>query len=189
MPQNATWENLLDPFPIARGAAVGSFTAFRDISPTPIAASMAGQLVVGTKVTIEAWGEHSGISSCTVQLGIIFNATAGAAGGTTVAAETAAAFGATPVAWPWHLRYEGMITAIGASGSIDGMGIVDRSSSLVAMSATAMPVTAAARLVTIDTTVARPLWGIGCALGVSSASNTITCYGYNVEILNQGKTS
>jgi hypothetical protein len=189
MPQNSTWDNLLDPFPPARGAAISGFTAFRDISPTPLVASMAGQLVVGTKVTIEAWGEHSGITSCTVQLGIIYNATAGAAGGTTLAANTAAAFGTTPVAWPWHLRYEGLITAIGSAGTIDGMGLVDVSSSLVAMTSTAMPVTAAARIVTIDTTLARPLWGIGAALGVSSGSNIVTCYGYNVEIMNQGKTS
>jgi hypothetical protein len=43
--------------------------------------------------------------------------------------------------------------------------------------------------VTIDTTVARPLWGVGAAWGASAAGNTITVDLFTVKILNQGKTA
>lgn len=188
MPQNSTWSNLLDPFPIARGAAVNTFTTFRDVSPTPLVASMAGQLVVGTKVNLEAWGEYTCTTGITIQLGFIYNATAGAAGGTTLAASGVITTGTTPTAWPWHLKWAGIVTAIGSSGVIYGQGILDLGTSLTAWASSPLPVTAAARSVTIDTTVPRPLWGVGCAMG-TSGSNGPTVDVFNVEIVNQGKTS
>jgi hypothetical protein len=49
-----------------------------------------------------------------------------------------------------------------------------------------MPVTAAARAVAIDTTVAKTL-GVGAAWGVSSASNSITVDHFTAKIVNQNK--
>lgn len=189
MPQNSTWNNAIDPFPVARGTAANTFTAFRDVSPTDLPATVAGQLVKGTKIVMEAWGEYSCATGVTLQLGFIYNATAGAAGGTTLAASSAITTGTSPTAWPWHLKWCGVVTTIGSSGVIYGDGILDLGTSLTAISASWLPVTAAARSVTIDTTVARPLWGVGAAWGASAAGNTITVDLFTVKVLNQGKNS
>lgn len=189
MPQNATWHNFIDPFPTARGAAANTFTTFRDVSPADLPATVAGQLTKGLKVELEAWGEYSCATGVTLQLGFIFNATAGAAGGTTIAASGVITTGTSPAAWPFHIKWGGLITAIGASGVIYGSGVLDLGTSLTAFSASALPVTAAARSVTIDTTVARPLWGIGAAWGASAAGNTITVDRFDLNFPNQGKTS
>jgi hypothetical protein len=84
------------PLPVARGTAANTFTAFRDVSPTDIPATVAGQLVKGSKVVLEAWGEYSCATGVTLQLGFIYNATAGAAGGTTLAASSAITTGTVP---------------------------------------------------------------------------------------------
>lgn len=189
MPQNATWYNAIDPFPVARGTAANTFTAFRDISPLDLPATVAGQLVKGTKVEMEAWGEFTCATGITLQLGFIYNATAGAAGGTTLAASGVITTGTSPTAWPWHIHWCGVVTTVGASGVVYGQGILDLGTSLTAFSSTAAPITAAARSVTIDTTTARPLWGVGAAWGTSGAGNTITTDVFTLKILNQGKTS
>ena len=66
---------------------------------------------------------------------------------------------------------------------------IDLGTSLTAYSSTALPVTAAARSVTIDTTVARPNWGVGCAVGTSGGGNGVTVDLFTCKILNVGKTS
>lgn len=181
---NNTWSNLLDPHATARGAAKASFTTFADISPTPLAVSYANELKVGTKVEVEAWGEYSSLTGAALQLGVWY--------GAVTSAWTMAAFttGTTPAAWAWHLNSWFTVTAVSATaGTIDGMGICDIGLSLTAFNAgQAFPATAAARILnTLDTTAMKQ-WGVGAAWGASSASNTITCYGMAVKILNQGKT-
>jgi len=49
-----------------------------------------------------------------------------------------------------------------------------------------MPVTAAARSVTIDT-FSRKSWSVFAEFGTSSVSNQIQCDVFSAEILNQGK--
>lgn len=181
---NNTWSNLLDPHPVGRGVAKNTFTTFADISPTPLPVSYANELKVGSKVQVEAWGEYSSLTAAALQLGVWY--------GAVTSAWTMAAFttGTTPAAWFWHLNAWFMCTAVNSSsGTLDGGGIVDLGSSLTAMNAgQLLPATAAARVLnTLDTTAMKQ-WGVGAAWGASSASNTITCYGLNVQILNQGKT-
>src|ERR1051326_663844 len=181
---NNTWDNLLDPHAVARGTAKNTFTTFADISPTPLAVSYANELKVGTKIVVEAWGEYSALTSATLALGVWY--------GAVTSSWKMAAFtvGTTPTAWFWHLRGNFMCTAVSASaGTIDGGGIADIGSSLTAMNVgQVFPATAAARILnTLDTTTMKQ-WGVGAAWGGSSASNTITCYGVNVQVLNQGKT-
>jgi hypothetical protein len=181
---NNTWSNLLDPSPVARGAAKNTFTTFADISPTPLPVTYANELKVGTKINVEAWGEYSSLTAATLQLGVWY--------GVVTAAWTMAAFtlGTTPAAWWWHLKANFECTAVSATaGTIDGGGEAGIASSLTAMNLPQLfPATAAARVLnTLDTTTMKT-WGVGAAWGASSASNTITCYGLNVEVLNQGKT-
>jgi hypothetical protein len=79
------------------------------------------------------------------------------------------------------------VTTVGTSGIIYIHGILDLGTTLTALSPNAAPNTAAARSVTIDTTISAR-WGIGAAWGTSSVSNTITVDVFNVQLLNQGKT-
>lgn len=185
---NSTYSNTLDPFHRARGAAVNTFTTFRDVSPTELATTYANELRIGTKIEVEAWGEFSTTATPTLQFGIIYNATAGAAGGTTLAASGTITTGSGAAAWPWHLNWHGLVTAVGASGVIYGQGILDLGTSLIAFAPSSMPITAAARSVTIDTTI-KALWGVGAAFNASSASNQVRVDVLNVKFLNQGATS
>lgn len=184
---NLTWEQLLDPHPTARGAAKNTFTAFQDVSPLPLPALAANDLKVGTKIILEADGEFSTTLTPTLQLGFIYGATAGAAGGVTIAASAAITTVSGAASFPWHMRYLGIVTAVGTSGTLYGSGILDLGTSLTALSPNALPITAAARSVTIDTTAAK-LIGVGAAWGTSSASNSVTVDVFNVKIANQGKT-
>ena len=186
MPNN-TWEQVLDPHPIARGAAKNTFTAYQDVSPLPLPMTGANELKFGSKVIIDAYGEYSCNTGVTLQIGATYGAVAGAAGGVAIAQSAVITTGTTPTAWPWHYRYSGVVTSVGATGVIYGAGILNLGTSLTALTSSPCPVTAAARSATIDTTLAK-LWGIGAAWGTSAAANTITVDSFNVEILNQGKT-
>jgi hypothetical protein len=183
---NNTWDNALDPHPTARGSAKNTFTSFQDVSPLPLPSSYANELKVGTKILLEAVGEFSTTGTPTLSVGFIFGAVAGAAGGVALGQSSAITTG-TATAWPWHARFQGVVTAVGTSGVLYGSGVLDLGTGLDAYTPKAMPPTAAARSATIDTTVAK-LWGVGAAWGTSSASNGITVDAFNVQILNQGKT-
>lgn len=186
---NSTWVNSLDPFTLARGAAKNTFTAWQDISPLPLPATYANELKIGTAIELEARGEFSTTGAPTLQLGFIYGAVAGAAGGTVIAQTPAFTTGSGAAAWPWHLHYTGIVTAIGASGlTIYGHGICDFPTSLTALTASAYPATAAARSVaSLDSTTMK-LWGVGAAWGASSASNQIIVDVFSATLYNQGKT-
>jgi hypothetical protein len=186
---NNTWNNLLDPHPTARGAAFGTFTTAKDVSPTPLPFVTGYELKQGSVVELEAWGEYTCATGITLQLGFVYGVAAGAvaSGGVTLAASSAITTGTTPTAWPWHMRWAGKVTAIGTTGVIYGSGILDLGTSLTVFSASAIPVTAAARSVTIDTTVQKT-FGVMAAWGTSGAGNTLTVDVFNAKVVNQGKT-
>lgn len=189
---NNTWDNALDPHPVARGTAKNTFTSYQDVAgvasnPASLPWSYANELKIGTKVIIEASGEFSTTGTPTLQIGAIYGATAGAAGGVAIAQSAQITTGSGAAAWMWHYRFQGIITAVGSSGILYGAGVLDLGTSLTAMASSPCPVTAAARSATIDTTLAKA-WGLGATWGTSSASNSITVDAFNVMLLNQGKT-
>lgn len=166
------------PFHMAVGAAFGTFTANQDVSPFPRPIIGGGKLHLGSKIEVEAWGEYSTTLTPTLQLGFYYGTTA------VMLAQSAAI--TTPsgaAAFQWHLKYCGVVVALGATGSIVGHGIVDFGTSLTAMSTTPMPVTAAARTVAIDTTTAKEI-GVAAAYSASSASNTVKTNDLRVMVLN-----
>jgi hypothetical protein len=178
---NNTWDNCLDPHAVARGTAKTTFTAIQDISPTPLPQSYANELKLGTKIVVEAVGEFSTTGTPTLAIGVYYGAVAQVWNSGTITTGSGAA------AWPWHLRWNGIVTTVGSSGVLYGHGILDLGTSLTAWSPSSVPVTAAARSVAVDTTAAKS-WGIAATWGTSSASNSITVDLLNVQILNQGKT-
>jgi hypothetical protein len=76
---------------------------------------------------------------------------------------------------------------VGTSGVLYIQGNLDLGTSLSAFSNNVAPVTAAARAVTIDTTIAAR-WGIGAAFSASAAANQIIVDNALFRVVNQGKT-
>lgn len=189
---NSTWENALDPFPIARGAAFNTFTTAKDVSPTPLPVVYGNELRVGSKVELEAWGEYSGVTGNTFRLGFAYGITSAGgllSTGIELCGTALTAMGTTPTAWPWHLHYGGVITAVGTSGVIYGSGILDLGSSLTAIGAFAMPVTAAARSRTPFDTTIQKAFSVFAEFGTSAAGNQVIVDKFTAHILNQGKTA
>lgn len=186
---NNTWVNVMDPQPNARGAAFNTFTTAKCVSPTPLAVTYANELKVGTKLQLEAVGEFSTTGTPTMRLGFAYGMTAGGllSTGVALAASDLVATGSGAVAWAWHLNYWGIVTAVGATGTIYGSGTLDLASSLIAMATKPIPITAAARSVTIDTTVMKT-WGVFAEFGTSSVSNQTIVDCFIAKIENQGKT-
>lgn len=186
---NYTYENLIDPFALVRGAAANTFTTAKDVSPVGLAQLAANELKVGSKLELEAWGEFSTTTTPTLQLMFLLGVAAGglASSGVTLAASGVITTGLNAAAWPWHMKWAGVVTAVGTSGSIYGQGILELGTSLTALAQSAMPVTAAARAVTIDTTVPKTL-GVGAAWGTSNVANSLIVDVFNPQVLNQGKS-
>ena len=188
---NNTWGNQLDPHPIARGDAKNTFTSYQDVAGTaatkPLPLSYGYEIKIGTQVHIIANGEFSTTGTPTLQIGGIFGATAGAAGGTAFGQSGVITTGSGAAAWPWWWEWTGLFTAVGTSTVLYGSGLLALGTSLTAVSLSPCPVTAAARSVTVDNT-ANKSWGLGAAWGTSSVSNQIIVDSFKVTLSNQGKT-
>jgi hypothetical protein len=172
----------IGPFPPAIGAAFSTFTTRQDVSAQPLPVIAAQKLRPGSHLEIDACGEFSTTGTPTLSIGIYLGTAAAAI--TTVIAESAAiTTGTGAAAWPWHLHWEGVVTAVGTAGSLTGLGILDLGTSLTAMSPAAIPTTQALRTVAIDTTIARAI-GVCATWGTSSASNAIKVYKHSVVCRN-----
>lgn len=172
------WVAPVPPFHIASGTALANSTTLTDISPTPNITLPANLLETGSEIEVRAMGQFSTTGTPTLLVGVYYGAVAGAA----LAATAATTTGTTAAAWPWMLEYRGVIRAVGSSGSINGQGRLYLGTSLTAFSVVAMPATAAARTVTIDTTAAKAVT-IGAQWGTLSSSNTITCDDISVKLI------
>jgi hypothetical protein len=182
---------VLDPFPNGRGVAANTFTSAKDISSLPLPVVYGNELRIGSKIELEAWGEYSTTGTPTFRLGFAYGiTTAGGllSTGVELCGTALAATVTTAASWMWHLHYGGIITATGATGAIYGSGILDLATSLTVTSALAMPVTAAARAKTINTTVQAP-FSVFAEWGTSSVSNSVTVDIFNAQVVNQGKTA
>jgi hypothetical protein len=171
------WTGPFAPAPIADGAALASSTTLTDISPTPALVVPANFLTPGTVLRVKARGRFSTTSTPTLLLGVYVGAVAGTAIATTGAITTTS--GVTNV--PWELEADVICRTVGASGTVLGMGFVRGISGTVGVSSVPLPASAPAT-VTWDTTAAKSLT-IGAQWGTSSASNTITCHQFIVEVI------
>lgn len=186
---NLTWANQFDPFPTVRGASFATFTTAQDISPLPLRTTKASDLVLGSVVRLKAAGEHSTTATPTLQLGFGYGAAAGgvASGGATLALSAAITTASGAASFPWIMEYIGTVVATGTAGQIDGQGWLMLGTSLTAFAAPVpLPVTAAARLVTIDTTVAKA-WNVIAAYSASSGSNAVRVDTFSPILENANK--
>jgi hypothetical protein len=128
----------------------------------------------GTIIELSAWGTVSTSGTTpNITLGFYYGGTAGVV----LASGTVTLTNQAGVAWPWKMRYEGRVTNTGTSGSINGYGTLEISTSLTALTPRNIPETTAAGIVTIDTTIAKSLV-VGGTWSASAATNIAFCHGF-----------
>jgi hypothetical protein len=175
------WLAPIPPFHNADGTALNTSTTLTDITPGTATTGVvipSNTLEIGSEIQLHAYGFFSNTSTPTLLLGFYYGGVAGAA----LAASGAITTVTAAASWPWQLYYRGRVRAIGTSGSIVGQGTLKMPASLTQFQAEyAIPITSAARTVTIDTTAAKVVT-VGAQWGTSSASNTITCQYMRLDI-------
>lgn len=171
------WSAVLPPLHVADGAAYASSVTLTDVSRAPQKQLAAMQLEEGTELEMRARGQFSNTGTPTLLLGFYYGGVAGVA----LAASSAITTTTGATAWPWKLEWRGRIRATGTSGSVQGDGVLYLGTSLTAFTIRPIPETAAARTVTIDTTIVKTL-SVGAQWGTSSASNTLTCTDLSIVI-------
>jgi hypothetical protein len=176
----------VDPFHTAAGTAINTFTTNRDVSPNPCPIIVGGRLKRGVRIKVEVQGNWGATATPTLQLGIyagLPGATGQPAAITSILAQSAAIACTALTSIPWRMEYLGLITVDGTSGTILGQGDLEFGTSLTAFSANAIPVTAAARTVTRDTTI-NWCFGVCAAFSVSNAANQVQVDYLNVLVMN-----
>lgn len=168
----------IPPFHTGDGAAYASSVTLTDVSPTPNITLPANLLETGSEIEISAMGQFSTTGTPTLLLGFYYGGVAGVA----LAASSAITTGTGAAAWPFILRYRGVIRAVGSSGSINGQGELLLGTALTAFTVRPIPEVAASRTVTVDTTAAKAIT-LGAQWGTSSASNTLTCNDISVRLV------
>lgn len=172
----------VSPFHVA-ARSTNTFTTKQDVSPSPLPVIPGGKLRSGSKIEVYAAGDFSTTGTPTLTLGVWHGTRTGTITGD-LALSSAITTGSGAAAWPWQLRWEGVCTGPGTSGTILGQGWVQLGSSLTAFNAEVpFPVSQALRTVTIDTTIERAI-GISATWSASSASNNITVNAHRVLIFN-----
>lgn len=176
------------PFSTDKGAAFASFTTKKDVSPLPIPRIPGGILVVGDVLEVEAEGEYSCATGVAATAGLYLGTFDDATGSTPaittdIALSSVITTGTNPAAWSWHMRWRGKITKTGTSGSMIGYGNLDFATSLTALTTSPIPITAALRVVAINTTIDNRV-GVSWTWGASAAGNTVTTYIVTVQRQN-----
>ena len=162
--------------------ATNTFTAKQDVSPSPVPVIPAGKLRAGTKLHIRAAGDYTTTGTPNLTLGFWLGTRALAI--TVDIALTSVITTATATAWPWWMEWDGLCTAVGTAGTLLGQGQAQLGSALTTFnSEVPLPITAALRTVTIDTTIERAI-GVSATWSASSASNQVTVNNHRVLILN-----
>lgn len=173
------WSRPVPGFPIADGPSVTA-AVLTDASPTADPIILPADLLEkGSRLILDAQGQLTSTSATpTVILGFYYGGT----GGVALAVSAALAISATETAWPWLLHWEGKVRATGSSGSIVGQGWVKKGASISTWIAeTPVPITAALRTVTIDTTARKQL-SVGCTFSVTTGTPTLVCTDFAAEI-------
>lgn len=175
---------LTEPVPPFHTAnrAVNTFTTKQDVSPAPVPVIPGGKLRPGSQLHVKAKGSFSTTGTPTLTLGFWFGTRALSITGD-IALSSVITTGSGAAEWPWEMEWDGVCTAIGASGTLLGSGHLKLGTSLTALSVVPVPITNALRTVTIDTTIERAI-GVSATWSASSASNQVTTNAHRVLIVN-----
>lgn len=134
----------------------------------------ANLLEVGSLIRWRATGRFSTTGTPTLLIGLYYGGVAGVAVCATAAVTTPSAV----TNQTWAFEGEARVRTASATGTILGVGTASNISTV----ATNMAPATAPAAATIDTTAAKAIT-IGAQWGTSSASNTITCHNFNVELV------
>jgi len=170
------------------GQAYASSTTITDVSTNPQYVLPPNTVTtVGQTLRLRAAGVFSNTSTPNLTLGFYKN-TQTTSGATGVAGAALAATAATATASGvsniiWYLDVFGTFTAVGSSGTIFCYGFCDLGTSATATTHIPIPNATPQTAVTFNTTVPN-LLTVGATWGTSSASNTLTCNDFTVELMN-----
>lgn len=167
----------IPPLNILAGTAYNTSVTLTDVSPAPQIVLPANQLDNGMILRLTAFGVFSTTGTPTLLAGFYYGGVAGVA----LAASAATATASAAANFPFRMEWEGRVRSTGTAGTILGQGYLDLGTSLALVNHSPLPVTALAT-VSIDTTTAKSLT-VGAQWGTSSASNTLTCHHFSVELL------
>lgn len=181
------WAAPVPPLSIADGTANATATP-ADLSPGGAVIGTAktvypGMINPGTILRLRAAGEYTtGTTANPLSLGFYW----GGVAGTAIAANTALASVASVTAVAWWIEWEGEFRALGTSGSLKGTGLVHMPGASPGLATDQptypIPVTAALRTVTVNTTAATVITAGGGFTAVTGGS-TVTCYRLTAELL------
>lgn len=165
--------------PTNTGDGTANATAtLADISPLKVFDP--DDLDIGTVVRLRARGEYTcGSTATNIVLGFYYGA---AVANKPLAGVTAQALTVSQTSVPWWMEYEGEIRGTGSSGSIKGMGFLKLASSLTAWTDLPIPLTLAARTVTIDTTTRQPI-SVAGSVSQTVGAPTIVAYSLTCEVI------
>lgn len=169
------WVAGLPPFNTADGTAYSTSTTVTEVSPLPQIVLPAGILETGSTLRLTAAGRYSTTGTPTLIVGFYLNSTA-----TVLAATSAITTISGAANTSWRCVAEARLRTPGTTGTIFTEGTAYGLPSTTGISM--MPASAPATQ-TIDTTGARSLL-VAATWGTNSASNTLTCHHFMVELLN-----
>lgn len=168
------WCAPLSPLFTADGAPLASSTTLTDISPTPNIILPAQLLEPGMLLRFVAFGRFSTTGTPTLLLGIYY----GGVAGTALCATSAVTTPSGVTNQTWRFEAEARVRTAGTSGTAMAVGVAENISTV----ATNMAPATAPATATIDTTAAKAIT-LGAQWGTNSASNTITCHHFDVELV------
>lgn len=164
------------PLNVGTGTVANNAT-IQDLSPAPQIILPANLLDTGQVIRLKAFGVFSTTGTPTIILGFYYGAVAGVA----LAASSAITTASGAANFPWEMEYEGRVRTTGSTGTIMGRGTLQLGTTVAATAFSPIPVTALAT-VTIDTSTAKQIT-VGTTWSAASASNTITCHHFSVELI------
>jgi len=165
------------PLNATAGAAVANVATIQEAAPAPQLILPANLLDVGQVLRMKAFGVLSTTVTPTIILGFYYGTVSGPA----LAASAAITTGSGVTNVPWEIEYEGRVRSTGTAGTIMGRGLMTLGTSVSVITFNPIPATALAT-VTIDTTTAKQL-SVGATWSAASASNTLTCHHFSVELI------
>lgn len=170
------------------GQAYASSTTITDVSTNPQYVLPPNTVTtVGQTLKLHAGGVFSNTGTPNLTMGFYKNTqtSSGATGvgGAAIAASAATATASSVSNIIWMLDYEGVFTAVGASATVFGYGIFWLGTSATAITAIPIPNATPQTAVSWNTTVPN-LITVGATWGTSSASNTLVCNDFSIELKN-----
>jgi hypothetical protein len=165
----------------AVGPTVTTAAGVVDASPGPDPCYIPAFGNRGAKISITALGTYTTAGTgANITIGLYWGVPNAAIAGAVVLAATAAipAVSSASAVWPWKLEWDGTVQTLtsgtGTLGTIFGFGSVKTPTSLTATAEQWLPVTAALRTVSVDTSVTRQLM-LGITLSATTGTPSITC--------------